>query len=447
MLKRDASKFNKVGAYVNLQGNHVPSFMQSMQDRVGYFRRAKWNEETKTIDGDLVLARTDRAKDFKAQLDLDLASNNAMVQFSAVYSYDFSETEEKKNGEPYYVVEVEKIREVFSVDAVDQGAFPMKPLQQLAALSEWRGDSSKEESMAKEVETAQETEREVDTATDTGTDERIATLRADYAALQAKDAERDAAFKAQEAALADLQKRDEERDAKVAALEVANQRVANEAHFNAKVATLDAGDPGVAKLRESLDFGAVDTAGIDALVDPFIAAMTAAGRTGMDEEAIKVTQDVADTRTALLKAAVLGEEVTEGDKPFEVMPVENVIGDHFGDVAAKHSPQLVWNALNQAYLTHGLTDAEVDAAAMGHKVAKLGDGEVAITGTEAHSWATQLLQTIVTVARILHDGCGDDWLDEYVDSCYAPRVCSRLQRPVLPIYRYVWSVADGGGEC
>ena len=167
VLQRDAKKFNKVGAYVNLQGNHVPSFMQSMQDRVGYFRRAKWNEETKTIDGDLVLARTDRARDFKAQLDLDLASNNAMVQFSAVYSYDFSETEEKKNGEPYYVVEVEKIREVFSVDAVDQGAFPMKPLQQLAALSKWRGDSSKEESMAKEVETAQETEREVDTATDT----------------------------------------------------------------------------------------------------------------------------------------------------------------------------------------------------------------------------------------------------------------------------------------
>ena len=369
VLKRDVGKFNKTGAYVNMQGNHVPSFMQSMQDKVGYFRRVKWNPESNTIDGDLVLARTPQAEAFKGQLDLDLSSNNAMVQFSAVYSYDFSEEETKRNGEPYYIVKVEKIREVFSVDAVDQGAFPMKPL---AALSSWKGDLSKEGDMAKEKEAALETDQETQTDTDKGHSEDIATLRANYEALQKRDAERDAKDAEREAALEELRKRDEARDAQVAELAKAATRNANEAHFASKVATLDANDPGVAKLRESLDFGAVDTAGIDALVDPFIAAMTAAGRTGMDEEAIKVTQDVADTRKALLTASVLGEEVTEGDKSFEVMPVEKIIGEQFGDIAAQHSPQLMWDGLNQAYLSIGLTDAEVDADAEGHKVARLG---------------------------------------------------------------------------
>ena len=398
VLKRDYKQFNNVGAYVNAQGNHVPSFLQSMQDKVGYFRRAKWNGESKTIDGDLVLARTPNAEAFKAQLDLDLASNNSMVQFSAVYSYDFTEKETKRNGDTYYIVEVDKIREVFSVDAVDRGAFPMRPLEQLAALSEWRGDSSKEDSMAKEVDVALD-EQETQKPADKGADERIATLRADYDALQKRDAERDAAFKAQEAALEELRKRDEERDAQVAELAKAAARTANEAHFASKVATLPADDPGVAKLREALDFGAVDTAGIDALVDPVIASLTAAGRAELEPERIKVTQDQADTRTALLTASVLGEEYKdEGrDKPFEVLPVEHIVGDMFGDIAAKHSPQQFWDALNQAYLKHGLTDAEVDADAAGSKVAKLNI-------STSDSWGDTLIQVITNVARILHDG-------------------------------------------
>ena len=266
------------------------------------------------------------------------------------------------------------------------------------------------------------TEQEVDTATDKGKMTSALQLcgRIMTALAKAKDAERDAKLcKAQEAALEELRKRDEARDAKVAALEVANQRVANEAHFNAKVATLDANDPGVAKLRESLDFAAVDTAGIDALVDPFIAAMTAAGRTGMDEEAIKVTQDVADSRKGLLTAAVYGQEVTEGDKKFDVMPVEKILGEQFGDVAAQHSPQLIWNKLNEAYLAYGLTDAEVDQDAMGQPVAKLGDASV----DTAHDWGKTLIQTVVTVARMLHDGSEmTGWMNQIIPAMHRTSV-------------------------
>ena len=414
VLKRDVQKFNKTGAYVNAQGNHVPSFMQSVQDKVGYFRRVKWNPESDTIDGDLVLARTPQSEAFKGQLDLDLASNNAMVQFSAVYSYDFSEEETKRNGEPYYIVKVEKIREVFSVDAVDKGAFPMRPL---AALSEWKqGNLQEEETMAQEKETALNAEQEVDTATDKGHSEDIATLRANYEALQKRDAERDAKDAEREAALADLQKRDEMRDAQVAELAKAAARSNNEAHFDAKVATLPADDAGVAKLREAIKFDEVDTAGIDALVDPFIASLTAAGRVEVEDEKIKVTQDVSDKRAGLLTASVLGDTYTdEKDNKFEVKGIEQIIGEEYGDKAAQYSPAVVWDALNAAYLRHGLTDAEVDQDAMGRPVARLGDASV---GT-GDSWAARLLQTIVTVARMLHDGSEmTGWLNTLIPAMH-----------------------------
>ena len=406
-LKRDYAKFNKAGSYVNQHGNHVPSYMQSMQDKVGFFRRAKWNDETKTIDADLVLARTPLAETFKAQLDLDLANSNSMVQFSAVYSYDFSETETKKNGNTHYVVTVDKIREVFSVDAVDRGAFPMKPL---AALSEWRGNLSKEGDMAKEVETAQETDTGgVDVAalqndlTQRGVkidaleeglqarDKDIAELREQHAAMEKRDKEREDAFKAQQEGLAELQ--------------AGLRKQTNEAHFATKVATLPSEDAGVAKLREAIDFEKVDTAGIDALVDPFVASLTAAGRVEMDTETIKVTQDAEDTRVALLASAVLGDTYKDKDgKEYNAQAIEKVIGEHFGDTGAQHSPQMLWDSLNQAYLMYGLTDAEVDADAEGRDVARLNITTGSTGVTPASSWGARLLQTIVTVARLLHDG-------------------------------------------
>lgn len=415
-LRRDYGQFNNVGAYINQHGNHVPSYLQSMQDKVGYFRRAKWNDDTKTIDADLVLARTALAETFKAQLDLDLASNNSMVQFSAVYSYDFNESEKKRNGDTYYIVEVTKIREVFSVDAVDKGAFPMKPLQQLAALSEWRGNPHKEGKMAKEVETAQETEAQkgaeggVDVAAliaeNQKRDEEMATLREQHAAMEKRDEEREAAFKAQQDGLAELQ--------------AGLRKQTNEAHFATKVATLPGDDPGVAKLREAIDFEKVDTAGIDALVDPFVASLTAAGRVEMDADTIKVTQDAADTRVALLTAAVLGDEHEDDKgKSFEPMAVEQIIKDQFGDTAAAYSPQLIWDGLNQAYLKHGLNDAEIDADAMGQNVAKLGSATVETTGT----WGTTLIQVITTVARILHDGSEmTGWINRLIPAMHRTTV-------------------------
>ena len=421
-LKRDYAKFNKAGSYVNQHGSHVPSYMQSMQDKVGFFRRARWNEESKTVDADLVLARTPLAETFKAQLDLDLANNNSMVQFSAVYSYDFSETETKKNGNKHYVVSVDKIREVFSVDAVDRGAFPMKPL---AALSTWRGDSSKEEEMAKEVEeTAQKEQGGVDVtaliAENQKRDEELAALRAEHAA-------RDEA----------QNKRFADQEARFAALEKVQNTRQNEAHFDSKVATLPKDSAGVAALRESIDFSDTDKDRIDVAVAPLLAELTAQGRTELDEEAIKVTQDVADSRKALLTAAVLGEELKEGDKKYEVLPVEKIIADQFDDKVAGHSPQEFWNALNQAYLTHGLTDAEVDAAAEGQPVARLGTSQVGIetvtNGSTAHAWATQLLMTIVNVARILHDGSEmTGWMNTLIPAMHRVTVPDFQNR----FYRY-----------
>ena len=412
-LQRDYKKFNKVGAYVNQMGEHVPTYLRSIQDKVGFYRNAEYNTETKTVDATMVLARTPAAEAFKAQVDLDLESKNSMVQFSAVYSYDFSEKETKKNGGTFYIVTVDEIREVFSVDAVDKGAFPMKPKQKLTlahlSLSEWKG-TLKEEHMAEqetknalnpdaEIQTDQDkgqqtTQAEqVDTATLARKDD-VDKVTSDMTALKAELAKSTQAHKETAAALADMQQRQTEAD--------------NRAHFNAKVATLTGADAGIAKLREAMDFAKIDTGAIDAVVDPFVAAMTVAGREEMDPlKVAEVTRDVADKRTALLTAAVKGEDITHGEgknkQTYEAMDVERILKEQFGDAEAAYNPHAFWNELSKAHDAVGLTNSEIDANAMGRhvdKVAQLGDHSVATTD----SWGTTLIQVITSVARMLHDG-------------------------------------------
>ena len=175
----------------------------------------------------------------------------------------------------------------------------------------------------------------------------------------------------------------------------------NEAYFNTKVASIQGADKSIAALRENLDFGVVDTDAIDAVCDPVIAAFTAAGRAEMRPlVAVDVTTDVADKRKALLTAAVLGKEHKVGDASYEVLPVEKIIKDQFGDLAAGLSPMELWNTLVQAHESVALSDKEIDIVTSGGKVARLaGTSQI----TTSSTWGTTLIQVLVEVARMLHD--------------------------------------------
>ena len=176
MLKRDYKRFEGSGAYVHQHGEHVPTWMRSLSDKIGFFSGAKYNADTQTIDAELVLAKTPKAEALKSQIDLDLASNNSMVQLSAVYSFSFTEKKEKRKGKDYYVVKVDSIDKVFSVDFVDTGAFPMRPLQKLTALSESWGDFRKENDMAEEKKDALKPEGEVTETPEVEQETKVAEL-------------------------------------------------------------------------------------------------------------------------------------------------------------------------------------------------------------------------------------------------------------------------------
>ena len=135
VVKNAVRKFNNVSGYTHQLGQHVPGYLYSEQDKVGFYNNLELVKDNGyMIEADFIAARTQRGVDIAEHLDMSIEEENDLYQqLSAVFSAktDYVVDTDADGNETLKEI-VKSIEAVRSVDFVDVGAFPLKATKKLS---------------------------------------------------------------------------------------------------------------------------------------------------------------------------------------------------------------------------------------------------------------------------------------------------------------------------
>lgn len=135
-VKNALDKFNNVSGYTHQLGQHVPTYLYSEQDKVGFYNKLKLSKvdgSEQMIEADFIAAKTQKGMDIAEHLDMAIEEENDLYQqlsavFSAKTTYVVDTDSDGKETLKEIVQSIESVR---SVDFVDIGAFPLKATKKL----------------------------------------------------------------------------------------------------------------------------------------------------------------------------------------------------------------------------------------------------------------------------------------------------------------------------